>query len=128
MLQKMVTCKIKTTQYLMRSIGLFIMYLLPVVLHAQINIAFELKNQPIVFGVSRIEDAFKKSGQQVRKIDMAGANKNTTILIGLNEENKSLSLQKEGYEIAYKNKQLIISAIDAAGAMYGALDVAEQLR
>ncbi len=124
----MITCKIRRIQYFVKSAALLIMYTLPVLLHAQINIAFNLNNHPVAFGVTQLEEAFNKAGQQVNKIDLAAGYKNANIVIQISDDQNHLSIQKEGFEIAYKNKQLVISAIDAAGAMYGALDVAEQVQ
>ena len=124
----MITCKIRRIQYLVKSTGLLIMYTLPVLLHAQINIAFNLNNHPVAFGVTQLEEAFNKAGQKVKKIDLAAGYENANIVIQIPEGQNHLSLQKEGYDIAFKTKQLFISAIDAAGAMYGALDVAEQVQ
>ncbi|MCW3089449.1 MAG: hypothetical protein JWP81_518 [Ferruginibacter sp.] len=128
MFQKPIDSKIKIIQYLILGLGLFIVYMMPVALHAQVKIAFDLSNPPIAFGVSHIEDAFKKAGQAIGKNELTSTNKNAAILIQVINPGNSSSLQKEGYEIAYKNKQLVISAIDATGAMYGSMDVAEQLR
>ncbi len=128
MLVKLVAITNPRVQYVIRNIGLCILYFLPLVLHAQINIAFDLNSQPVAFGVSRIADALKKSGQPVTNIDLTAGDKHATILIHITNENTTSSIQKGGYQIAYQNRQLVITAVDATGAMYGAMDVAEQLR
>lgn len=111
----------------LRLICLFIIYFLPVVSNAQVTVAFDMNSQPVSFGVSRIEQALKKSGKQLRKIRLP-SNADPNIVIQVLAAKEILSIQKEGFEIDYKNKGLLISAIDATGAMYGALDVAEQIR
>jgi ribosome-associated translation inhibitor RaiA len=109
-------------------IGLFIICFLSSIVKAQVTIAFDINNKPVSFGVTRIEEALNKSGRQVRKINSSSNSTNANIIIQVLVAKELSSIQKEGFEIAYRNKTLTISATDTAGAMYGALDVAEQIR
>ncbi|MGZ5135209.1 MAG: hypothetical protein ACXWCG_08665, partial [Flavitalea sp.] len=115
-------------------IVLFGLYFLPcfsqqtTITEKQVVIAFDWNNQPASFGVSRLEEALTKYGKQVRKMDLKEGIKVANIVIQLLDPKVPSSIQKEGFEISYKNKVLFISAIDATGTMYGALEVAEQIR
>jgi hypothetical protein len=93
---------------------------------AQVTIAFDFNNKPIAFGVTKIEEALKSSGQKLRRIQLSQASNKTNLVIRLYPGKQTL--RKEGFEIGNRDNMLTISAIDAAGAMYGALDVAEQIR
>lgn len=108
--------------------GLFIICLLPVIANGQLIVAFDINNQPVSFGVSRLEQALNKAGQQVRKIDLRKGLNDANVVVQVITTKEPSSIQKQGFQIEHKNKVLFISAIDAAGAMYGALDAAEQIR
>jgi hypothetical protein len=95
---------------------------------SQLTVAFDKTNQSVSFGVSRMEEALNKSGQQVRNVALDESLKVANVVIQVLPANALASIRKEGFEISYKSKVLFISAIDATGAMYGALDVAEQIR
>jgi len=112
---------------------LFIVCLLPLFSDAQVRVAFDPNDQPMSFGVSRMEEALKRSGQQVRRMDISsgageGRAEKANILVRVVPSGELPSVRKEGFEIRYTDNVLIVSATDAAGAMYGALDVAGQIR
>jgi hypothetical protein len=92
---------------------------------AQTTIAFDWESQPLLFGVSRIEKAFQKSGHPVKKISINQGFRDAGIEIRV--IGQDASLRKEGYTITHKENRLLVTAIDPVGAMYGALDVAEQI-
>ncbi len=102
-----------------------ILFLLPGLVIGQITMAFDKDSQPIQFGVSRIEKALQKSGHPGRKIKV-----NRDLLdaeIGIKVVDHDATLRKEGYTIRHQEGKVLITAIDPVGAMYGALDVAEQI-
>ena len=109
-------------------IGLLIINLFSASSNAQVKIAYDLNNQPISFGVRSIEEELHKSGVQLQKMKLDGKREDANIVVQVSEVKGVSSLRPEGYLVEYKNKILIISAIDERGAMYGALDVAEQMR
>jgi hypothetical protein len=108
-----------------KCVSFITIFFFPLFVSAQVTIAFDFNNQPIAFGVTKIEDALKSSGQKLQRIQLSQASNKTNIVIRLNAGKQTL--RKEGFEINNQNNILTISAIDAAGAMYGALDVAEQI-
>lgn len=126
-LQRLWKCRRKKIFLYAKYIGLFALYFLPVVLSAQVTVAFDFNNEPVSFGVSRIEKALKGSGQPVQKIKLSAAPRKANIIIEISNNNQQSRRQKEGFEISHHNNTLLVSAIDTVGAMYGALDVAEQI-
>ena len=105
---------------------LFTLYFFPAATIAQITIAFDMNNQPVSFGVSQIGNELKISHQQVSKIKLAD-NSSANIVVQMIPDKNASAISKEGFVIAHNNGQLFISATDETGAMYGALEVAEQL-
>ena len=96
--------------------------------NAPVTVAFDWNNQPVSFGVSRMEESLNKTGVQILKIDLKGGFKDADVVVQVLPGKDLVSTKKEGFELSYKDKILFVSAIDAAGGMYGALEVAEQIR
>jgi Glycosyl hydrolase family 20, domain 2 len=105
-----------------------LLFFLPFLAGAQVSIVFDQHLAPVAFGVNRLEEALKKSGLKVQKTAAQPALSRENIIIRVMIPPADPALQKEGYRIHYRDKTLLISAIDAAGAMYGTLDVAEQIK
>jgi len=103
----------------------FVFLLLPALSIGQISIAFDQGKQPLAFGVGHLEAALQKSGFKVQKVMPSTNHSKADIEINIA---KDTSILKEGFQITYTNKKLLISASDVVGAMYGTLDVAEQIR
>jgi len=93
---------------------------------AQVSVAFSANNKPVAFGVDRLEKAFQRSGQQVIKTNLETANETEDITVVISADARSI--RKEGYRISLANKKLRITATEATGAMYGLLDIAEQIQ
>ncbi|QDK80922.1 hypothetical protein EXU85_20805 [Spirosoma sp. KCTC 42546] len=94
----------------------------------QLTISFDTASKPIQFGVSHLEKALKESGQPVRKMPITLGTIINGIFIVVESAQGELYIHKEGYRISYQNNNLLITAVDDAGAMYGVLDVAEQIQ
>jgi len=92
---------------------------------AQTIISYNIDSQPLLFGVSQIEKALNKSGQKVQKNKSPDHLESTIIVQVLPDANPALI--KEGFSITHRENKLWITSNDPTGAMYGALDVAEQL-
>jgi hypothetical protein len=92
---------------------------------AQITIAFDKQSQPILFGVQHIEEALRKSGQQVQFRQLSSQTRNANITVRISKTDQTIN--KGGYKILRKGNNLEIEAPDTTGAMYAALDLAEQL-
>ncbi|MVM36591.1 hypothetical protein GO730_01110 [Spirosoma sp. HMF3257] len=95
---------------------------------SQLTIAFDTTSKPIQFGVSQLEKALNKSSQGVRKVPISLDSKGRGILVSVQPAQSEVFIREEGYRISYQNNSLLITAVDAAGAMYGVLDVAEQIQ
>lgn len=111
----------------MKFVGFIVTFFLPLFVCAQVRIAFDFGNQPVAFGVKHIENALQQAGQKIQKIKLSAAADKANILIRILSSGQNSSITKEGFEIDNHKNILTISAIDAAGAMYGALHVAEQI-
>src|SRR5258706_16143529 len=102
-----------------------LLLVLPAITLAQTAVTLGGDSQPIRFGVSRIEKALQKSGHPIRKIKI-----NRDLLdaeIGIKVVDHDATIRKEGYTITHQGGKVMITASDQVGAMYGALDVAEQI-
>ena len=111
----------------MKFVGFIVTFFLPLFVCAQVRIAFDFGNQPVAFGVKHIENSLQQAGQKIQKIKLSAAADKANILIRILSSGQNSSITKEGFEIDNHKNILTISAIDAAGAMYGALHVAEQI-
>ena len=109
------------------GVVLFILLLLPAVTNAQTIITYNAESQPLLFGLGKIEIELKKSGNEIQtiKITEGGKQGNIHIQVLLNQDP---ALRKEGFKIYYRENRLNIIANDPIGAMYGAMDVAEQIQ
>lgn len=93
----------------------------------QISIACTTESKPLQFGVYQIEEVLVKSGNRVNITYNNSADQKTDIFIQVASD-PDPALQREGFKIKRNENTLWISANDPVGAMYGALDVAEQLQ
>ncbi|MEJ7770112.1 MAG: DUF1080 domain-containing protein, partial [Chitinophagaceae bacterium] len=92
---------------------------------AQVRVAFDTSSKPLAFGADRLQKALQISGQQPIISNIGTTNTSNDITVSIAD--KDASILKEGYCISAVNNKLKIIAIDEAGAMYGLLDVAEQI-
>ena len=101
---------------------LFIFF--PVITFAQATIAFDTLSQPQVFGVKLLIEALRKSGTGLKRMKNVSGRADADINIKIANDP---ALKKEGYKISRQNKKIIVTAVDQAGGMYGAMDLAEQI-
>lgn len=102
----------------------------PVLLFGQtqqsvLTIAYDTTSRPIRFGVDHLEKALQLTGYS---IDRKPQNSTAAIVIRVLPGQTNPSIRDEGYRISYHANQLQITATNATGAMYGSMDVAEQIR
>ncbi|MBD2757199.1 hypothetical protein [Spirosoma validum] len=93
-----------------------------------IVVAFDTTNKPIRFGVSHLEKALQKAGQSVKIMPISSGSSSDAITLRILPMKSEPSLREEGYRISYQTDRLLITAINATGAMYGAMDAAEQIQ
>ncbi|GAB4034831.1 hypothetical protein GCM10028809_41690 [Spirosoma gilvum] len=90
-----------------------------------LTIAFDTTSSPIRFGVDHLKKALRQAGYPV---DRKSVNSAATITIRVVPAQANSSIREEGYRISYQANQLQLTATNATGAMYGAMEVAEQIR
>ncbi|OJW74817.1 MAG: hypothetical protein BGO59_28345 [Spirosoma sp. 48-14] len=110
--------------------GLFILLFWPTMLFGQarkapLAIAFDSTSPPIRFGVDHLKKALQGAGYSSNKQPIKST---AAIRIQVLPAQANPSIQAEGYRIGCRANQLQITATNATGAMYGAMEVAEQIR
>jgi hypothetical protein len=109
-----------------------------------VSIAYPTKSPLLRFAVSKLDEAFRKQKEMVEHYDLSLSPNKVDILILSNLSDESLrrrlgepaisasSIRKEGFQILRPKTndvaRICILAKDESGAMYGVLDLAEQLR
>lgn len=91
-------------------------------------IAFDTTSKPVQFGVSEIKKVLTMTGQSVEKQWLTTSKTAALITIRVLPKMAKSAVQEEGYQLTNQSGKIGITATDAVGAMYGAMDVAEQLR
>ncbi len=92
---------------------------------APVTISFDLNSKPMAFAIEKLKKSFQLSGQQVLTSNPTTATKTDISVLILEADN---SISKEGFGFRFVNKKLQITSVDATGAMYGILDLAEQVQ
>ena len=86
------------------------------------------KSAPMeVFGASKIEAALQKLNIVTQVVDKATASGKEQVQVKMVSPASNSEIKKEGYRINKSGQSYIVSAIDESGAMYGLMDVAEQI-
>ncbi|CAN5133644.1 hypothetical protein BH20BAC1_BH20BAC1_07440 [soil metagenome] len=92
---------------------------------SQISVACDTSVKQLSFGIDRLRKAFERYEQHVVINNPSTGNPPADISVVISGGNTLI--KKEGYNLSQVNKKLRITAIDTTGAMYGILDVAEQI-
>ena len=86
------------------------------------------KNSPLeVFGASKVEAALQNLSIAAQVIEKSAASGKEQIQVRYSIRNSDSEIRKEGYRISKSGDSYLITAIDNSGAMYGLLDLAEQI-
>lgn len=91
-------------------------------------VAFDTTNKTILFGVGELVKALRETGQDVQLQLLPPGLSTAELTIRVVAKSTLPGIQNEGYSLVSQRGQLMVSAISAVGAMYGAMDVAEQIR
>jgi len=110
---------------------------------ADISIAYRTNSPLLKFAVSKLDNALRKINKEVNHYDLSNQSDNLGIFVLSNESeiasfsymNEKMlldsSIQKEGFRIlrfgAENSKKIAVIARDESGAMYGVLDLTEQV-
>ena len=89
----------------------------------EIIVAVDTDSRLIRYGLSQLEKELTTSGNQLTIIPHYDKPKRRDITIILEKD-----IASEGYSIALDRKEILLSSGDEKGAMYGLLEIAEQLR
>ena len=94
----------------------------------QFSIALDVNSTAQVFGVSQLEIALHEINQQPVRVPLEQATGSENIKVLVADPNANPSIKKEGFRIGHSNNgNLIITAIDQVGAMYGLMELGEQI-
>lgn len=93
----------------------------------EVTIAINKKSAMEVFGASKIEAALQNSGIETQVVQRSAATGKEQIQVKIVSQNSDPEIKKEGYRIGKSGNSYLIAAIDNSGAMYGLLDLAEQI-
>lgn len=98
-------------------------FILTLTAFGQTSIFTKVRTSPVMFGIGEMEKALQKTAPARRIIFLREANNADVIL---NHE-KDPMLVDGGFRLSRSGKAVMVSANDDAGAMYGLLEIAEQL-
>ena len=80
------------------------------------------------FGASKIEAALQSLSLTPHIVDKSDASGKEKIKLNLISSTEDTEIKKEGFIISKSDDGYIVSAIDNSGAMYGLMDLAEQIQ
>ena len=87
----------------------------------QITISADVENAKIQFAVDELKSSFTEKGIKL----LPGENENADIVFLIQPEDAEL--KPEGFSIKKEGKKILVTGADNAGAMYGGLELAEQI-
>lgn len=93
-----------------------------------IRIAYDIDSPQQTFGVERLRMALKQNDLSPILIDRTKARDKVEINVILTKDGINEGILKEGFSIFNTKNGLEIRAVDEAGAMYGIMDLAEQIQ
>ena len=108
------------------TIGMALLLLIAQKPLAQITIAYDTASAPVAFGVGQLKKALLNAGQKLN-IAPAAAEERAGITVRPQGKTREARIPEEGYRLSFSGGRLEIVYSDAPGAMYGLLDVAEQI-
>jgi len=86
------------------------------------------KSSPMeVFGASKIEAALQRLNLTALVVDKSTATGQEQIRLTIVSQNEDAEIKKEGFRISKSGGAYVVTAIDNSGAMYGLMDLAEQI-
>lgn len=87
----------------------------------EISISSEIESPKIQFAIDEIKASFAERGISA----LVGENENADIVFSIQPEDTEL--KPEGFSIKKESKKIVVTGADNAGAMYGGLELAEQI-
>jgi len=92
-----------------------------------ISIAFDVNSTQQIFGVSQLEIALHEINRKPVQVSLEKATGSENIKVQVTDSISNPSIKREGFRIGHRNGSLIITAIDQVGAMYGLMELGEQI-
>jgi len=93
----------------------------------KVSISIDKSSPKEVFGASKIKTALQNLSISHRVVDKSEATGKEQIQVKIVNHNDDAEIKKEGFRIRKSGDLFIVSAIDGTGAMYGLLEIAEQI-
>jgi hypothetical protein len=94
---------------------------------AQTTVYCNADSRAVQFGITQVEKGLQKKDPH-HKINLSKDEQSASLIVKVIEKEKDATLIDGGYRIQRSGRALTITANDDAGAMYGTLEIAEQLR
>lgn len=92
-----------------------------------ITVAFDLGSPQQTFGASRMEAALRERNLQPVRVAIAQAQGSENIQVRIVDASANPSIKKEGFRFSRAGGNLVVSAVDESGALYGLLELADQI-
>lgn len=94
---------------------------------SDVSIAITKTSPTDVFGASKIEAALRNLNLGPLVIDKSAATGQEDIQLKMISPNEDAEIKREGFRISRTGGTYLVTAIDNSGAMYGLMDLAEQI-
>ncbi len=95
--------------------------------NSKISISIDKNSSLVLFAVSKIEEALQELNLKPVLIDKSAATGQEQIQLNMVNQNEDTEIEREGFHIGKSDHGVVVSAIDNSGAMYGLMDLAEQI-
>jgi len=95
---------------------------------SQVSISLDKKSPMEIFGASKIEAALQRLSLTPQVVDKSIATGQEQIKLNVVSPTEDAEIKKEGFRISKTGGTYTVTAIDNAGAMYGLMDLAEQIQ
>ena len=92
-----------------------------------VSIAIDRNSAQQVFGASKIEAALHRLGFVSQQVDKSSVTGTEQIQLRIISHTEDIEIKKEGFRISRTGNSLVVKAIDNPGAMYGLMELAEQI-
>lgn len=93
----------------------------------RVSISIDKDSPMEVFGASKLEDALQNLGITAEIVEKSASSGQENIQLNITSKEEDSEIEKEGFRISKKGASYLITSIDNSGAMYGLLDLAEQI-
>lgn len=118
---------------------IMIVFLFPAALQAQesqalqdanrpaVTIAIDTTLPPVLFGTEKMKSSLRRLGMKPVVVDHELADGTENVRVDIVQEGENLQISKEGFRLENSSGKIVISAIDGTGAMYGLMELSEQI-